>query len=65
MSKKKSRFAEKYWFARGYHHGLLGKKESPTVVTVDFLLSTLDIQVDLLYEEGWDRGVKDKEEGID
>lgn len=65
MAKRKTKFAERYWFGVGYHDGILGVKSPPLPETVDFLLSTLNIQVHELYEEGWNTGQKDKENGFE
>lgn len=65
MAKRKTKYAERYWFAVGYHDGIVGVKSPPQPETVDFLLSTLNVQVLDLYEDGWKAGEKDKESGFE
>lgn len=65
MAKKRSTFAERYWFAIGYHHGITEVKDPPLKETVDFLLSTLSVQVNDLYEDGWKSGDKDRQRGVE
>jgi hypothetical protein len=66
MAKKRSTtFGERYWFAIGYHHGITEVKNPPLQEEVDFLLSTLSIQVNDLYEHGWKTGNKDRERGVE
>ena len=49
----------------GYHHGITNIKDEPSKDTVEFLKSTIGIPVEELYEDGWTRGQKDKEEGLE
>lgn len=65
MAKRKTSSAERYWYAVGYHHGITNIKDSPSKDTVEFLKSTIGIPVEELYEDGWTRGQKDKEEGLE
>lgn len=65
MAKRKTATAEKYWYAVGYHHAMVGIKDPPRQETVEFLLSTINVQVHSLYEDGWKRGNQDKDEGLE
>lgn len=62
---KKTTFSQKYWFAIGYHHAMIGIKETQSSELAEFLRSTLNIDIVQLYSEGWERGSKDKAEGLE
>jgi hypothetical protein len=65
MAKRKSAAAERYWYAIGYHHGITGVEDPPMEDTAEFLLYTMGLDVRPLYAEGWKRGQKDKENGME
>ena len=65
MAKRRATFAERYWFAIGYHHGITKVQDPPSKEMVDFVLSTISVQIGDLYEEGQKAGDKDRERGYE
>jgi len=62
---KKTTFSQKYWFAIGYHHAMIEMQDVPSKELSEFLQSTLQVDIISLYKEGYERGLKDKAEGLE
>lgn len=65
MAKRKTAQAERFWYAVGYHDGIRGISDPPMKDTTEFLLGTIGIDIAPIYKDGWERGQKSKEEGLE
>lgn len=58
-------YAQKYWFAVGYHHGMSNIIEPPSKETVSYFQEMHDVSITKEYEQGRKAGTNDKSKGYE
>jgi len=64
MATKKHVSVDRYWFAVGYYHAMVSKKEPPSDDVVVYLSESIGVNIMHSYMSGFSHGEKDLFVGI-